>query len=122
MRARKDRAPNRMSVQDRAGIHAARDGEMEQGFSRRPAFATHHVTCSVHLQELRGRKAALVQSRRSNREAQRLAGNHRAEVSTRTQDPSARVKVFSNPSQISSDLREPCSLRLLDTHALSGGK
>src|SRR6266567_8474924 len=35
VRARKDSAPNRMSVQDRAGVYAARDGEMEQSFRRR---------------------------------------------------------------------------------------
>src|SRR5258708_29471752 len=63
VRARKDGPPNRMSVQNRAGTYAARDGEMEQGFRRRAAIAADNVGRVVHLQKLRGRNAALVQAR-----------------------------------------------------------
>src|SRR5256885_15265034 len=106
MRARKDGAPNRMSVQDRAGVYAARDGEMEQSFRRRSAIAAYDVGRFVHFQKLRRRKASLVQARRSNRQPQRLAGNHRAEVSTGAQNPSARMKTLSNLHQASGCFRK----------------
>src|SRR5260370_41068426 len=92
VRTRKNRAPNGMSVQDRPGMSAANDGKMKQGFRGRPAIAAYHVSSFIHLQELPGREAALVQARRSNRQAQRLAGNYRAEVSARSHNPSAIVK------------------------------
>src|SRR6266478_2065140 len=106
MRARKDGAPNRMSVQDRAGVYAARDGEMEQSFRRRSAIAAYDVGRFVHFQKLCGRKAALVQARRSNRQPQRLVGNHGTEVSTGAQNPSARMKTLSNLHQASGCFRK----------------
>src|SRR6266849_403352 len=112
MRSRKDGAPNRMSVQDRAGLHAARNGDVEQGFGRRPAISAKNVGRFVHLQKLRGRKIALVQAGRSNGQAQRLAGNHRAEVSTRSQNPAARMKTSSDLRQALTNLREFGCLRL----------
>src|SRR5260370_10676691 len=113
MRTRKHGAPNRMSVQDRAGVHAAHDGEMQQGFRRRPAIAADNVSRFIHLQELLGRKAALVQTRRSNGQTQRLSGNYRAEVSTRPQNPSARIEAFSNFRQVSGCLRKANAARTL---------
>src|SRR5882672_7826118 len=95
-----------MSVQDRAGFHTARNGEMEQGFRGRAAIALYHVRRIVDLQKLRRRKRALVQSCRSNRQPQRLAGNHRAKVSTRPQSPSAGIEFHSNLRQASGYLRE----------------
>jgi len=90
-----------MSMQDRAGTHAAHNGYVEQRFCRGLAIAANDAGGIVDLKKLRGRKRALVQSRRSNRQAQRLSGNYGAEVSTRSQNPSARVKIFSNPRQFS---------------------
>src|SRR5260370_37003914 len=112
-RTRKHGAPNRMSVQDRAGIRAAHDGEMQQGFRRRPAIAADDVSRFIHLQELLGRKAALVQARRSNGQTQRLSGNYRAKVSTRPQNPSARIEAFSNFLQASGCLRKANAARTL---------
>src|SRR6266567_6303870 len=104
MRARKHRAPNRMSVQDRAGAHAVHDGQMKQCLRRRPATAADDAGCTVYLQKLRQRERTLVQSRRSHRQPQGLARNHRAKVSTRSQNPSPRVEIFSNLRQFSSSL------------------
>src|SRR6266404_3139467 len=106
MRTRKHRAPNRMRVQDCARGHATHDGKMEQCFRGRPAIPAHDVGRLVHLQKLRGPQAALVQSCRSNRQTQRLARNHRAEISARPQNPPARVKSLSNFSEGNGGLRE----------------
>src|SRR5216683_2684365 len=76
----------------RIGTHAAHNGYVEQRFGRRAATAADDVDGTIHLQELRGCKAAFVQAARSNGQAQRLAGNHRAEVSTRSENPAARVE------------------------------
>src|SRR5216683_1640733 len=65
MRARKERAPNRMSVQDRAGIHAARDGEMQQGFRRRAAFAAPSISRNCSGARLPLSKPVEVIARRS---------------------------------------------------------
>src|SRR5260370_27818946 len=111
MRTRKHGAPNRMSVQDRVGIHAAHDGEMQQGFRSRPATAPETVSAFIHLRELLGRKAALVQARRSNGQTQRLSGNYRAKVSARPQNPSARIEAFSNFRQVSGCLRKANAAR-----------
>ena len=110
MRTRKDRAPNGMCVQDCASIEAARDGEMKQGFRGRPPITLYHVRRIVDLQKLPGRKSALVQSCRSNGQPQRLAGNHRAEVSTCAQNPAALVKTLSNFRQTIGNLRETASV------------
>src|SRR6266849_505077 len=120
MRSRKDGAPNRMSVQDRAGLHAARNGDVEQGFGRRPAISAKNVGRFVHLQKLRGRKITLVQAGRSNGQAQRLAGNHRAEVSTRSQNPAAHMKTPSDLHQALTNLREFGCLWLHGWNALPG--
>src|SRR6267154_899346 len=63
VRPRKDRAPNRMRVQNRTGAHTVHDGQMQQGFRGRPAMAADDVSRFIHLQELHWRKAALVQAR-----------------------------------------------------------
>src|SRR5947208_4560867 len=105
MRARKDRAPDGMRVQDSASIHASRDSEMQQGLRGRAAITAYDVGRFVHLEKLLRRKAPLVQSRRSNCQAQRLAGNHRAEVSARAQHPAACMEALSNFCQASSCLQ-----------------
>src|SRR6267154_5751772 len=43
MRARKDRAPNRVSMQDRSSTHAAHNGEMKQGFGGRSAITADNI-------------------------------------------------------------------------------
>src|SRR5258708_20782900 len=106
MRDRKDRAPKRMSMQDRASTRAAHNGEMKQGFGGRSAIAEDNIHGIVHFQKLRGTKAALVEARRGYRHPQRLARSHRAEVPTRPQNPSAQMKSFSNLRQESGCLRE----------------
>ena len=111
MRTGENCAPDRMRVQDRAGIHAACDGQMEQGFRGRTAITLYHVRRIVDLQKLCRRKAPLIQSRRSNGQPQWVAGNHCAEVSTRAQNPATRVKTLSNFRQVSSNLRENCTVR-----------
>src|SRR6266849_6789342 len=120
MRPRKDGAPNRMSMQDRAGTHAAHNGYVEQRFGRRAATAADDVDGTIHLQELRGCKAAFVQAARSNGQAQRLAGNHRAEVSTRSENPAARMKTSSDLRQALTNLREFGCLWLHGWNALPG--
>src|SRR5713101_280986 len=122
MRPRKHSAPNRMSVQDRAGTHTARDGDVEQRFRRGPSISADDVDGIIHLQELRGCEAALVQTCRSNRQPQRLARNHRAEVSTRAQNPAARVETLSDLRQVLTNLREFACLWLhgLNTDERSG--
>src|SRR5260370_38281699 len=66
VRTRKNRAPNGMRVQDRAGIHATRDGEMEQGFCGRTACAANDVRRVGDLQKLRWRKGTRPQARPLN--------------------------------------------------------
>src|SRR6266851_1781130 len=119
VRTRKDRAPNGMRVQDRAGIHATRDGEMEQGFRGRTAFAANDVRRVVDLQKLRWRKGTLVQARRSNGQPQWVAGNHGAKVSTRAQNPATFVKALSNFRQLSGNLLEDRIVRLCSWQVLS---
>src|SRR6266852_2765431 len=121
MRSRKDGAPNRMSVQDRAGLHAAHNGDVEQGFGRRPAISAKNVDGIIHFQELLGCEAAFVQARGRNRQPKRLAGNHRAEVSTRAQNPPARMKAPSDLRQALTNLREFGCLRLHGFNAPMGG-
>src|SRR5713101_5182682 len=117
MRPRKDSAPSRMSVQDRANLQAAHNGDVEQRFGRWPTIAADDVDAIIHLQELRGCEAALVQSRRSNGQAQRLTRNHRAEVSTRSENPSARVETPPSLGQDGGGLRRGAAAKLF----LSGG-
>jgi len=60
MRARKDRAENGMRVQDRAGVHASRDGDMQQRLRGWAAIAAHDVSRFIYLQKLCRREASLV--------------------------------------------------------------
>src|SRR5438132_8412068 len=122
MRARKDRAPNGMRVQDSASIHASRDSEMQQGLRGRAAITAHDVGRFVHLQKLLRRKAPLIQSRRSNCQAQRLAGNYRAEVSARAQDPASRVEALSNLHQVCNSVRISATIGPCRTNTSSGGQ
>src|SRR5580693_5050510 len=106
VRAGKNRAPHGMRVQNRACIHAANNGGMQQRLRGWPPFAANHVGLLVHLEKLGGREAALVQSRRSNSQPQRVARQNRAEVSARSQDPASRIETPSNLRQACGSLSE----------------
>src|SRR5258708_20676430 len=94
--ARKSRAPYGVSVQHGSRFPAVHDREMQQRLRRWLALSADDLRICVHLEKVRGRKIALVQSRGSNCQPQRLARNHRAEISTRSQNPNPSVETPSN--------------------------
>ena len=94
---REDRAPDRVCMQDCA-CPAANYGEMEKSLGRGLALSgLQHVTCRVHFKDLIRREAALIYGAGGDCQVERFAVDDRAKVSTRSQSPSAPVKL---PSKI----------------------
>jgi hypothetical protein len=63
---------------------------------RWPPVSAEHATGLVDFEELRGTECAFIQARRRDRQAERLAGEHGAEISARSQYPPALIKTSSD--------------------------
>lgn len=91
-----------MRVQYRAGPARAHDGEVESCLRRWQPFAADHARRFVDFQELIRVERAFIQPCGRNRQAQWPLAYDRAEISARSEDPSALIET-------PSDLRKGCS-------------
>lgn len=98
----KQRAPQRMRMQDRASPASAHDGKMERRLRRGQSVPANYARRFINFQKLLRVERALIQSRCSDRQAQRPRAHHRAEISARSKHPAALVET-------SSDLRKGSS-------------
>ena len=98
----KQRAPQRMRMQNRAGSANAHDGKVEPRLRRGQPVPANYARRFINFQELLCVERALIQPRCSDRQAQRPLAHHRAEISARSEHPAALVEP-------SSDLREGSS-------------
>lgn len=98
------RAPQRMRMQYGAGPASTHDGKVESGLRRRQPISTDHARSFVNFQELVRVKRAFIQARRRNRQAQWLLAHHRAEISARSENPSALIKTPSDLCEGSSQI------------------
>src|SRR4051812_17561277 len=89
---RQERAPDRMRVQDGAGTARGEDGVVQPGLGGRSAGPGENDTRSIELENIVRRELALVRAAARDREAQRLARDHRAEVPARAEHPPTRVE------------------------------
>src|SRR5258708_34887779 len=87
--ARKSRAPHGVSMQHGSCFPAVHNREVQQRLRRWLALSADDLRICVHLEKVRGCEIALVQSRGSNCQPQRLARNHRPEISTPSQNPTS---------------------------------
>src|SRR5713101_1817045 len=81
-----------MRVQDCARPAGSCDADVEQGFRGRLALTVKRLPFVVDLEELAGGKRPFIDAGSSDRQAQRLAFHHSAEISARAERPSAAVE------------------------------
>src|SRR5262245_9531635 len=82
-----------MRVQHRAGVPLTHNLDVERGLGRRPAAALHHGTrVAVDLENPIGGELTLEFAARRDRETQRTAAQHDAEIAARAENPSSRVE------------------------------
>ena len=88
-------------MQDGAGAALPDDLEVQERLCRRPARRRADVAALVIDLEERGRiQHSLMRAARRDRQPQRLARDHRAEVPARAHDPAARVEAAADLGQL----------------------
>ena len=98
---RKNRAPDRMRMQHRAGSGNTNDRQMQQGFRRWLALVgPEHVTVRIDFKEVVHREPALVHRTAGYGQTKWLAADDNTEVSAGPQHPAAPVKVASQLSKV----------------------
>src|SRR5579864_5405007 len=85
-----------MRVQYRAGPARAHDRKVEARLRRRQPISTDHARCFVNFQKLGRVERAFIQPRGRDRQAQWPLADDRAEISTRSEHPSAVIETPSN--------------------------
>jgi len=95
-RVRKQSAPHRMRVQYRAGTANADNCKVQSSFRRGQAVPPDYTRCFVDFQELLRVKRAFVQSRGRDRQAQWPLAHDCAEISARSEQPSALIETPSD--------------------------
>ncbi len=93
-----------MRVQYRAGPASAHDGEVEPRLRRGQPGPADHARCFVDFQELLRVKRAFIQSRGCDRQTQWLLAHDRAEISARSEHPSALIETPSDLRKGSSQI------------------
>jgi hypothetical protein len=89
---RKQSAPQRMRMQYRASPTGVDDGKVNSRFRRGQPVPANDARRIVDFQELFRAERAFIQSCWRDRQAQRPLAHHRAEISTRSEHPSALVE------------------------------
>src|ERR1700688_2235309 len=101
-RIRKQSAPHRMRMQYRAGPAGAHNGKVQSRLRRGLPAPTDHARRFVDFQELPRVERAFIQSRCSDRQSQWPLAYNSAEVSARSEHPSALVETLSDLRKASS--------------------
>src|SRR5438093_1516141 len=77
------------------------DLDVQQVLGRRPSgSATDPFSPLVHLQDLTGAQRALVDGAGGDRQSERAAADHRAEVAARAEDPTALVEPAADRGEV----------------------
>src|SRR5580704_4316444 len=94
---RKQSAPYGMRVQNRAGPACAHDGKVEPRLRRGLPVPADHPRRLVNFQKMLGVERAFIQSGCRDCQAQRPLAHDRAEISARSEHPSALVQTLPDP-------------------------
>src|ERR1700733_7807205 len=106
---RKQSAPYGMLVQNRTDSARAYDGKVEPRLRRGLPVPANHPGRLVNFQKLFRIERSFIQSGRRDREAQRPLTHDRAEISARSEHPSALVQTLPDPCKGASQILKACA-------------